>query len=373
MTENITKSTANVGVAGSTIYLVVVMSVDDATMDVVDYNLSLDLKFDYGKTTENPNGIAQDDWDGTVGTLPTPITATSNATLFNQYVTEFNMNRSTDRTQMADVDTIYVIKTAEELAAISAGMPEGSSTETYYYATGGTISAFVLEADIDLKNIPWTPIGYGYRTNAQKNFNGIGFGGDFYGNGHTIRNISIEKAGTQYGGTTDSNTAVGIGFFGNLYASKIVGLTLANIKVTGNQYVGAVAGYALSPSTSPEKSGRGEITDCHVTDAEVSCICANTEESGDKAGAICGYFSQTTIKNCSAYDCAVDADRDAGMLLGCLHKALDTYFTAYIFTDNIAHNVTVKSNNTGKVVLGDSYTKSGGNIGLHENGLIGRI
>ena len=82
---------------------------------------------------------------------------------------------------------------------------------------------FILTNDIDMSNFPgYTPIGTD--THA--------FNGTFYGNGHVISNLSISASGT-------SN----VGLFGVTgSAARILDLGIENANVSGNNYVGVIAG-----------------------------------------------------------------------------------------------------------------------------------
>lgn len=96
------------------------------------------------------------------------------------------------------------IKTAEEFRAFAASVNDGNSYE------GQTV---VLAADIDLNNEEWEPIGSATQDH--------GFMGDFYGNGHTIKNLKItellpDEDGYVYAGlfgvtegTADKNNYIG--------------------------------------------------------------------------------------------------------------------------------------------------------------------
>ena len=73
----------------------------------------------------------------------------------------------------------YQIATAEQLLALSAAVNDGS-------ANGYPGAFFVLTADIDLKDIPWQPIGHMDLTD-QSNIDCM-FQGILDGQGHTISN-----------------------------------------------------------------------------------------------------------------------------------------------------------------------------------------
>ena len=110
----------------------------------------------------------------------------------------------------------------------------------------------------------------------------------------------------------------------------------------------------------------GGQSKCVVKNASVSCVYADEDESGDKAGIIVGQFARgiistdtASITNCSATDCTVDADRDAGKIIGCLNNDATQ-------SGNRATRVTVSCNNSG---VGFT-TKTNTNI---KNEIVGRV
>ncbi len=93
---------------------------------------------------------------------------------------------------------------------------------------------FIMTADIDLQGISLTPVG-----NTTTNFTGV-FDGDEY----IIYNADMNKP------TTDN-----IGLFGRVgTAGRIRSLDVEDVNMTGNNYVGGLAGYNY-----------GDINDCYVT------------------------------------------------------------------------------------------------------------
>ncbi|MBE5735550.1 MAG: hypothetical protein E7361_03800 [Clostridiales bacterium] len=322
MTENITSSTANVGAGGETTTLVVVMSIDNKTEAVNDYNLSLKLDFSYD--------IAQDDWDGTVGTLPEPV--------------EYPGDSRTHKIS---------ITTAEQFAALAemVNTPNHplSAYNDYRYE-------FSLEADLDLMNIKWTPIGYGYSSKTPSGeaiFVGAPeFNAAFNGNGHIIRNLKMEYDAnvegqkliadiTSTNGSTLGQGSAGIGLFGHTGTqARIKNVTVCNALVTGNRYVGVIVGHFVG--TSHHKA----LDNCHVTNAVINNIYHDEEDSGDKSGAISGYSVTTNqgIQNCSATDCEIKAGRDAGQLFGLVYNHSVDIING---GTNTAHNVYVSANGSG--------------------------
>lgn len=92
---------------------------------------------------------AEDTWDGTIGTVPSPVGG------------------------------VITITTGEQLAALAADVNSGSDT----YAN----KTILLGNDINLANRAWTPIGYFVSyAGTRKPFKGI-----FDGAGHTIRGLNV--------------------------------------------------------------------------------------------------------------------------------------------------------------------------------------
>lgn len=136
----------------------------------------------------------------------------------------------------------------------------------------------VLEDDIDLKGLSWTPVGGSLSD---------GYAGDFDGNGKFIYNLNVS--------VTDGNA----GFFGGIAAGgKVHDVKFSGATVTSSgsgSYVGVVAGSSL-----------GIIEDCNVRGSEVQ---------GHYSGAVTGDNS-VQVNRCNALDMTVTADYSAGGIAG---------------------------------------------------------
>jgi len=229
------------------------------------------------------------------------------------------------------VNNVINITKASQLAAIAKDVNGGN---TY---TGVTIK---LEADLDLNNYEWTPIGYGSsEANGVRN-HGYRFEGAFDGQGHTISNLSIDEF---VGGSSNSEAATGVGLFGATFNATIKNLKIKNASVTGNHFVAAVVGHARGTT----------IENVHVEDVAISCIYADPDESGDKAGAIVAFIGispekGSLVKGNTAKNSTINAARDAGQIIGCF-AILDITNTGTtnrtVQEDNIAYSVVVTDNN----------------------------
>lgn len=146
----------------------------------------------------------------------------------------------------------------------------------------------ILEKDIDLTGVEWTPVGSDMNT---------GYAGEFNGNGKFIYNLTI------------NSTESSVGFFGGLAAGGTVhDVKFANAQVTANSgdaYAGVIAG-----------SSMGKIESCNVRSSSVS---------GKYAGAIVGNNS-VQVNGCNALDVTVHANQgngQAGGIAGVSHGKIE--------------------------------------------------
>lgn len=139
-------------------------------------------------------------------------------------------------------------------------------------------SNVVIENDIDMSSINWTPVG----TDMQN-----GYSGDFNGNNKIVNGLNIKSE------------ASNIGFFSGLASNaKVHDIKFTNASVEGNtssSYAGVVAGSSL-----------GVINNCDISEASVSGYCA---------GAITGNNS-VQVNNCDVSDVTVSANYTAGGIAG---------------------------------------------------------
>lgn len=125
--------------------------------------------------------------------------------------------------------------------------------------SGDTDINIILDNDIDLSDIEWTPIGTESRP----------YTGTFDGNNKTIRGLEINQSGTDNVGL--------IGYLGS--EGKVQNVVLANISVSGANYVGGIAGQT-----------DGTVENCSVN---------GTVTGQNQTGGIVGR-NFSTISGCSA-------------------------------------------------------------------------
>ncbi|NLL88763.1 MAG: hypothetical protein GX228_07535 [Firmicutes bacterium] len=148
---------------------------------------------------------------------------------------------------------------------------------------------FVLVADIDLSKFSdgsgWAPIG----GDSDR------FSGTFDGGGYTISNLKITDPEANY-----------LGLFGYLYRASVSGLNLENVDISGNNYVGALAGSA----------GESVIEECTVS---------GTISGNDSVGGLVGSISYSEVVNCAASAVNVQGNQRVGGLVG------SSMFDSYIY------------------------------------------
>ena len=162
------------------------------------------------------------------------------------------------------------ITTKDELLQFAKDVDDGK----YDDKTDAVVS---LDADLDLKDVAWKPIGSVFAADGTPEHY---FSGKFYGNGHTISNLDFSA---NYGKTEYPS----FGFFSEVYGAEISGLTIqGNLDVSnaGYVYFGTVAGVAAD----------SKIFDC------VSDVSFTDTERADINGtvAMCGYAIDSTIEYC---------------------------------------------------------------------------
>ena len=121
---------------------------------------------------------------------------------------------------------------------------EGLKVAADVVNSGDTDINIILDNDIDLTGIDWTPIGTESRP----------YTGNFDGGGHTITELKIDKSGTDYVGL--------IGCLGS--GGKVQNVTLTNISVSGANCVGGIAGQNYG--TVENCSVNGTVTGKGFTD-----------------------------------------------------------------------------------------------------------
>ncbi len=163
----------------------------------------------------------------------------------------------------------YIIKNAEQLKAFAERINAGFSNDAY----------FALDADIDLGNAEWTPVGY----YTIKNGYNTCFQGEFDGRGHTVKNFKITSPSNSY-----------VGFFGFVYNGTVKNLTVSDFNIefqnTGIYYVGPLAGRCIAIDEKGENK-KIVIDGCRAENGNINVASA---DKSVYAGGLLGYFMSST-------------------------------------------------------------------------------
>ena len=125
---------------------------------------------------------------------------------------------------------------------------------------------YELAADIDLDTAPynsgtgWTPIGLGSN----------GFRGHFYGNNRVVSGLYI-----------NNTNLASAGLFGYISNGTVRNLGVEDGEISGNRYVGGVAGYLNNSSI-------------------INCYSTNTVSGNSDVGGVAGNLTNSSITNCYA-------------------------------------------------------------------------
>ena len=218
--------------------------------------------------------------------------AESNVALYHTYYVADGL--------VKDADGVYYITSAKGFDAMRS-MVEGEEA----YEKDGT---WVLNTDIDLNGIDWTPIA--------------GFHGTFDGNDKTISNMNASFLAENDKGTADFGVECiikdvtfdkanitgteGVG----VVVSNAYGVTIENVKVTdstviGTKYVGGIVGVV--------NKGISTITGCTVTN---STIKADGEDANGKVGGIVGFLSVGKATGNTVTGCTISGPECVGGIAG---------------------------------------------------------
>ena len=173
---------------------------------------------------------------------------------------------------------------------------------------GKTLINITLTGDITLTG-EWTPIG-----NYENRYTGT-----FDGNGHTITGLTVNQK-------ERGNVGL-IGYLGS--GGKVQNLTLENVNLNGNLYVGGVVGY----------SNNGTVT---------ACTASGSINGKEYVGGIVGSNYLGTVTACYNTSSTVNGSYLVGGVVGQNNKGIVT--ACYNASGSIYGEVTVGG------VVGDNYT-----------------
>lgn len=154
----------------------------------------------------------------------------------------------------------YTISTAADLAGLAFLVNSGTSE-----FDSATVN---LSSDIDLNNHPWTPIGLVngefediYNNSYDNHF--LGFKGEFDGGSKTIHNLYID------GNVSDAPSVIFNDSFKGLFGivedgAEIKNLTIENVDITGEGFIGALVGYIPAKADNQDTVEGVKIADVDI-------------------------------------------------------------------------------------------------------------
>ena len=231
----------------------------------------------------------------------------------------------------------YVIRTAEQLAYLSASVNAGNTYSGAY---------FVLACDIKLNDTDqweewedrapaneWIPIG-----NAT-----YAFEGNFYGGGHVVYGMYVDRQDESYSG-----------LFGRVESSTVSGLGNEQFFVRGGSSTGGLLGNTGSYSV---------VEFCHAS---------GVVKGGHYTGGLIGTVSNGTVKNCHA-EATVDASYAVGGICGDIYEAT---IKGCFFSGNVKGNLEAVGGicgNSNKGLVEDCYSAGSVSGAYYIGGVCGYV
>jgi len=273
-----------------------------------------------------------------------------------------------------DANGVYNIALAEELAWIAQEVNKSENALTFKDKTVKLIS------NIDLQNIPWTPIGLTGDV--------AGFQGTFDGNGHVISNLYIDQTATpKYqsaglfgcinkatltnftienavvknyttGSSTSCGTAVVVGSVNSgANEATITKIIVKKAEVSSNRYVGGILGY-----------GAAVISECEVDGIDLASIPDDTDndnlyDNGDKVGGILGYANgAVTLTNNKVTNITAVGYREIGGIAGYATNTSNVITGNEVTTGQLVAKMNISYEETKDANVGEIVGKNSGNV-----------
>ena len=274
--------------------------------------------------------VAFSNWEGSAESAP--------------YAFSVNEDGQTVLTLTADDGTISWVRQDAEAAD---EVIEIDSAEALAAMGGNPAGHYVLTADIDLAGIEWTPIGafmMGGGEEGEVPDMTAAFTGTFDGQGHTIRNLTINQP-----------EAWAVGLFGCVANAEVGNFTLENATVDGMMMAADVVGYTYCSTIHDVKLVNGKVTAHYaemaaegmfggIAGAGMSSLITGCDAQAEitipdgmaNAGVVGGGLEMTSVVNCTATGSVTAGNNCYGLggISGC-------GFAAEAFTDLTAKDVTI--------------------------------
>ena len=261
----------------------------------------------------------------------------------------------------------YYVKSASDLNKLAELTNAGKNTSGV---------KFVLENDVDLAGQQFVPIGtYNNR-----------FKGNFYGNGHVIKNLTITDTSVLSDPFTNSSlgNSYRAGLFGDIYEAKLYDIGLENVNINlsidgdDKVYAGALVG---------QDEHYSEINNCYSTGsvstdgyagglvgltwgASVSNSYSNVNVNGSIVGGLVA--SSTLIKISNSFATGNVNGFTAGGLVGTVNSSTisNSFATGNVVSTQKAGGLLGEAN-TGNITISDSFATGSVTCTASQGGVVG--
>ena len=261
----------------------------------------------------------------------------------------------------------YYVKSASDLNKLAELTNAGKNTKGV---------KFVLENDVDLAGQQFVPIGtYNNR-----------FKGNFYGNGHVIKNLTITDTSVLSDPFTNSSlgNSYRAGLFGDIYEAKLYDIGLENVNINlsidgdDKVYAGALVG---------QDEHYSEINNCYSTGsvstdgyagglvgltwgASVSNSYSNVNVNGSIVGGLVA--SSTLIKISNSFATGNVNGFTAGGLVGTVNSSTisNSFATGNVVSTQKAGGLLGEAN-SGNITISDSFATGSVICTASQGGVVG--
>lgn len=224
-----------------------------------------------------------------------------NISIYNKYRLLYDPNFKFDGE--GTEESPYLIKNGEDLSMFSNFLNSGEYAGAY----------FKLTSDIDMTGEKYTTVA--------------SFTGTFDGDGHVIRNLTINNSGT-----------TNVGLVGMLDGGSIKNLGIVDSNITGGDKVGAFAGRTMHAT----------IYNCYGKNITVS--------GGNDVGGLVGMCNNSVIENCYTTGTITGSGISIGGLFGSMNSSLDANPEARMIVNNCYSTAKATgSGNVGAIAGWDEY------------------
>lgn len=226
----------------------------------------------------------------------------------------------------------YKITTAAELKLAADTVNNSEGTSDYYW--------FSLENDIDYENNHWTPIGYSNKDSYRA------FRGGFDGNGHVVKNLSIEGTYNYYH----------CGFFGWVIDATVTDLGIDNLTIKVTNYAGAsssttdgdeIIAFHIAGFTAKASQG-STISGCYVKNSHLE-FSTGFPTGAQPSAAVSGFINSIDVRDTNS-----DETVDTVSISDCY--VLDTYIQSKVQAAQCGFIGMFESVGLDKAVSGHTFT-----------------